>query len=77
MSVGEIGIMTPCTTFSPAAHMAVRSYKQPREFEPSLPKTYALGFAPTRLNVADDPTRDVDLRPSAFFLAYGDWEKTT
>lgn len=69
--------MTPCTTFSPAAHMAVRSYKQPREFEPSLPKTYALGFAPTRLNVADDPTRDVDLRPSAFFLAYGDWEKTT
>lgn len=28
----------PCTTFSPACHPAVRSYANPRGFEPSLPK---------------------------------------
>eukprot|EP00435_Cladocopium_sp_Y103_P043632 s2722_g12.t1 len=32
-------IAPPCTTFSPAAHPAVRSYKQPLGFDRNLPKT--------------------------------------
>ena len=31
-------VAPPCTTFSPAAHPACRSYKRPRGFNPHLPK---------------------------------------
>lgn len=33
-------VAPPCTTFSPAAHPACRSYKKPRGFNPQLPKVH-------------------------------------
>ena len=33
-------VAPPCTTFSPAAHPACRSYQQPRGFVPTAPKTF-------------------------------------
>lgn len=41
-------VSPPCTTFSPAAHPACRSYKQPRGFDQASPKVWlgkALAFA--------------------------------
>ena len=37
---GAIMLEPPCTTFSPAAHPAVRSYSQPRGFNERCPKTH-------------------------------------
>eukprot|EP00438_Fugacium_kawagutii_P011937 Skav228683 [mRNA] locus=scaffold111:87828:94995:- [translate_table: standard] len=38
--VRAFAVEPPCTTFSPAAHPAVRSYKVPRGFCPQQPKTW-------------------------------------
>ncbi len=38
-SLGSFFVQPPCTTFSPAAHPALRSYRQPRGFQPSEKRT--------------------------------------
>ena len=39
--IGSVMLEPVCTTFSPAAHPAVRSYNQPRGFNEKCPKTFA------------------------------------